>query len=199
MPTRVMLDDTGQRLLFRHARTHSAWQPIPVDEATLRAAYDLMRWGPTSANSGPLRIVFVKTPAAKERLKPHLDAGNVAKTMAAPVTALFAYDNEFFENMGRLFPHAPGAREWYAGNEEKIRDTGFRNSSLQAAYFIMAARAVGLDCGPMSGFNAEGVRAEFFGDWNCTPNFICNLGYGDPTKLHPRLPRLSFEETTKII
>lgn len=199
MTSRITLDEMGQRLLFRHARTHSAWQDIPVDDETLYQAYDLMRWGPTAANSCPLRVVFVKTQAAKEKLKPHLDAGNVNKTMEAPVTALFAYDNEFYEKLSVLFPHMPNAREWFVGNDAAIYETGLRNSSLQAAYFIMAARAVGLDCGPMSGFNAGGIKAAFFADVNYTPNFICNLGYSDPTKLHPRLPRLSFDDVAKIV
>lgn len=199
MTERVILSDTDQRLLFRHARTHSAWQPIEVPDELLARVYELSHWAPTAANTNPLRIVFVKTPAAKARLKPHLDAGNVDKTMAAPVTAIFAYDNEFYKNLAKLFPHAPTARSWYEGNDKLIAETGFRNSSLQAAYFILAARGLGLDCGPMSGFSIDGVKKEFFADVPYTPNFICNLGYGDPTKLHPRLPRLAFDEVAKII
>lgn len=198
MPDHMTLDVTGQRLLFRHARTHNHWQDIPVEDSVLEAAYNLAKWGPTAANSNPMRIVFIKTPAAKARLKPHLDAGNVEKTMAAPVTAIIAQDDEFYEQLPTLFPHA-NARSWFAGNDALIAETAFRNSSLQGAYFILAARAVGLDVGAMSGFNVAGVKKEFFADTPYTPNFLVNLGYGDPTKLHPRLPRLEFAEVAKII
>src|SRR5690606_38328913 len=143
------------------------------------------RFGPTSANSCPARFLFVKSQEAKERLKPHLDAGNVNKTMAAPVTAIIAYDLKFYEYLHRHFPHSKDAKSWFEGKPEKIKDTAFRNGSLQGAYLIMAARALGLDCGPMSGFNVEGVQKEFFPEGNIVPNFLCNLGYGDASKLYP--------------
>jgi 3-hydroxypropanoate dehydrogenase len=198
MPTRVVLDDTAERLLFRHARTHSAWQNRAVDDDLLHRVYDLMKYGATAANTCPLRVIFVKSPDAKARLKPALDKGNADKTMAAPVTAIFAYDLEFYNNLPKLFPHA-AARSWYVGNDPLIKDTAFRNGTLQAAYFMLAARGLGLDCGPMSGFNADMVKKEFFADQNVMPNFLCNLGYGDPTKLYPRSPRLNFDEVAKIL
>jgi 3-hydroxypropanoate dehydrogenase len=192
------MDDAALDTLFRNARSHSHWQNKPVDDALLMRVYDLMKWGPTAANSCPLRIVFVKSPEAKEKLKPCLDKGNVEKSMTAPVVALFAYDLEFYENMPKLFPHNPGAREWYAGNDALIQSTAFRNSSLQAAYFMLAARALGLDCGPMSGFNNAKLDETFFGGTKWKSNFICALGYGDAAKLFPRGPRLAFNEACRI-
>lgn len=184
--------------LFREARTHYAWQHREVDDALLQEVYDLAKWGPTSANMNPLRIVFVKSAAAKEKLKPALAATNVAKTMAAPVTAILAHDLEFFEHLGRLFPHAD-ARSWFAGNEELIQSSAFRNGTLQAAYFILAARALGLDCGPMSGFDNAAVDAAFFADGKVRSNFLCNLGYGDLAGLQPRGPRFAFSEVCRIV
>ena len=184
--------------LFREARTHRAWlhQPVPLE--LLREAYDLARLGPTSANSSPARFVFLTTPEAKERLRPALDPGNVEKTMTAPVTVIFAWDTEFYERLPKLSPHAD-VRSYFVGNQSLIHETAFRNGSLEAAYFILAARALGLDCGPMSGFNAEKVNAEFFPDGKWKANFLCNLGYGDPAKLRPRGPRLSFEEAAIVL
>jgi 3-hydroxypropanoate dehydrogenase len=184
--------------LFREARTHSAWLPEPVPIELVRQVYELARLGPTSANGSPARFVFLTTPAAKARLKPVLAPGNVDKTMAAPVTVIIAWDTEFHENLPRLFPHAD-VRSYFVGNKPLIEENAFRNSSLQAAYFILAARALGLDCGPMSGFDADKLNAEFFPDGKWKVNLICNLGYGDPSKLHPRNPRLNFEEASVIL
>jgi len=184
--------------LFRKARTHNGWLPKPVPTELLREIYDLARFGPTSANSSPARFVFVTTAEAKARLRPALSAGNLDKTMAAPVTVIIAYDTEFHERLPKLFPHKD-MRSVFAGNAALIEATAFRNSSLQGAYFILAARALGLDCGPMSGFDAAKVNAEFFPDGKWKANFLCNLGYGDATKLSPRSPRLSFEEACVIL
>lgn len=184
--------------LFREARTHSAWLPEPVPVELLCKAYELARLGPTSANGSPARFVFLTTPGAKARLKPVLAPGNVDKTMAAPVTVIIAWDTEFHENFPRLFPQAD-VRSYFVGNKPLIEENAFRNSSLQAAYFILAARALGLDCGPMSGFDAHKLNAEFFADGKWKVNLICNLGYGDPSKLYPRNPRLNFEETSVIL
>ncbi|MFC7334776.1 malonic semialdehyde reductase [Rhodocista pekingensis] len=193
------LDEPGQDLLFRHARTHNAWQDRPVSEETLRQLYDLMKWGPTAVNSSPLRILFLRTEAAKQRLAPALSAGNLKKTMAAPVAALLGYDTRFYENLDRLFPHNPGARSWFEGDGTAIFETAFRNSSLQGGYFILAARSVGLDCGPMSGFDRALAEAEFWPDGRVKANFLCTLGYGDPAGLHPRGPRLPFEEVCRVL
>jgi 3-hydroxypropanoate dehydrogenase len=184
--------------LFHEARTHSAWLPEPVPVELLRKAYELARLGPTSANASPARFVFVTTPGAKELLKPALAPLNVEKTMAAPVTVIIAWDTEFHEHLPRLFPHAD-MRSYFVGNKPLIDETAFRNSSLQAAYFILAARALGLDCGPMSGFDAAKLNAAFFPDGKWKVNLLCNLGYGDASKLHPRNPRLNFEEATVIL
>jgi 3-hydroxypropanoate dehydrogenase len=184
--------------LFRNARTHSAWLPEPVPVELLRKVYELARFGPTSANGSPARFVFLTTPEAKARLKPALAPGNVEKTMAAPVTVIVAWDTEFHENLPRLFPHFD-MRSYFVGNQPLIDETAFRNSSLQAAYFMLAARALALDCGPMSGFDASKVNAEFFPDGKWRVNLLCNLGYGDDSKLFPRNPRLEFEETSTIL
>lgn len=185
--------------LFLDARTHNGWLDRPVDDALLIRAWELARMGPTSVNCSPLRVVFVKSPAAKERLKPALMAGNVDKTMAAPVTAIFAQDKRFFEHLPRLFPHMD-ARPWFdgPGKEEAAHVTAFRNGTLQAAYFMLAARALGLDCGPMSGFDNAAVDRSFFPDGRWQSNFLCNLGYGDAAKLYPRGPRLEFAEACSI-
>jgi 3-hydroxypropanoate dehydrogenase len=184
--------------IFLEARTHNKWQPKPVPQSLLRQIVDLMKMGPTSANSSPGRIIFIESRAAKERLSPFMSEGNRAKTFAAPVTAIIAYDTEFHEKLPKLFPHAD-ARSWFAGKAAFIEETAFRNSSLQGAYFIIAARALGLDTGPMSGFNAEGVNKEFFPDGKLKANFICNLGYGDPEGLFARSPRFAFEEICTIL
>ncbi len=184
--------------LFREARTHSAWLSEPVPVELVREAYELARLGPTSANGSPARFVFLTTPGAKARLKPALAPGNVDKTMAAPVTVIIAWDTEFHEKLPKLFPHAD-MRSYFVGNKPLIDETAFRNSSLQAAYFILAARSLGLDCGPMSGFNADKLNAEFFPDGKWKVNLLCNLGYGDPSKLFPRNPRLNFDEASVIL
>lgn len=193
----MMLDDAALDQLFRTARTYRAWRDQPVTDQTLHAIYQLMKWGPTSSNCCPGRIVFVRTAAAKARLQPALDAGNVTQTMAAPATAIVAYDLEFYEKLPLLAPHAD-VRSAFVGKPELIRSTAFRNGSLQGAYLILAARALGLDCGPMSGFDNDRVDAEFFPGGTIKSNFLCNLGYGDPAKLHPRAPRLDFDTACRI-
>ena len=194
----------GQRIdaaaldrLFLAARTHNGWQPRDVPEELLREAVDLAKMGPTSANVSPLRVVFVRSKEGKERLKPALAPGNLEKTMAAPVTAILGQDHAFPDLLPRLFPHMD-LRPMFVGNDALIADTAFRNSSLQAAYFILALRAVGLDCGPMSGFDNAKVDAEFFAGTTIRSNFLCNVGYGDPAKLFPRSPRLAFEEIARF-
>jgi 3-hydroxypropanoate dehydrogenase len=184
--------------LFQEARTHSAWLPRPVPIETLREAYDIARWGPTSANSTPARFVFLVSEASKARLLPALAPLNVEKTKTAPVTVIVAWDTEFHEKLPRLFPHAD-MRSHFVGNQRVIDETAFRNSSLQGGYFILAARSVGLDCGPMSGFDAAKVNAEFFPEGKWKVNFLCNLGYGDRSKLFPRNPRLGFEEACQVL
>ena len=195
---RKRVDGEASMRLFREARTHSAWLPRPVPEDVLREAYDLAKMGPTSANASPARFVFLTTEAAKERLIPALMPGNVEKTRSAPVTVIVAQDLEFYEQLPRLWPQVD-ARSWFAGNPGLIADTAARNSSLQGAYLMLAARALGLDCGPMSGFDAEKVNAEFFPDGRWRANFLFNLGFGDPEKLHPRAPRLDFEEACRVL
>jgi len=184
--------------LFTEARTHNAWQDREVPDALLRELVDLLKMGPTAANSSPARIIFVKSRAAKERLAPFLSAGNRDKTMAAPVTAIIGQDMAFHDHLPRLFPHAD-ARSWFAGKPEAIAATAFRNSSLQGAYLILAARALGLDAGPMSGFDQAGVDGAFFAGTEVRSNFICNLGYGDPAGLFSRSPRFDFEDMASIV
>ena len=194
-----VLNEDGRDLLFRAARTHNVWLPRPVDDALLRELYDLAKMGPTSANMCPLRVVFVKSKEAKEKLKPFLDPGNMDKTMAAPVTAIIGMDIHFYEELPKLFPHAD-AKAWFKDRPDTVLEyIALRNSSLQGAYFLLAARAVGLDCGPMSGFDNAKVDAAFFAGTTVKSNFLCNLGYGDPSKLYPRNPRLSFEEACSVV
>ena len=193
----MQLADADLDLLFRKARTHNAFLDRPVPETTLRALYDLLKWAPTSANSSPARFVFITSDAARERLRPALSPGNLEKTMAAPVTVIVAYDLAFYEKLPVLFPHVD-ARAWFAGKPDHILTTAFRNGTLQGGYLILAARALGLDCGPMSGFDNAKVDATFFPDGTVKSNFLCNLGYGDPAKLMPRHPRLPFEEACRI-
>ena len=194
-----MLDATALDVIFRTARTHRAWDGRPVTDATLHEIYELMKWGPTTSNTCPARFVFVKSPEAKERLRPALDAGNVVQTMNAPVTAIIAFDLEFYEKMPTLMPNT-SARSWFVNEPEaSLRTTALRNGSLQGAYLIMAARAIGLDCGPMSGFDNAKVDATFFVGTPVRSNFLCNLGYGDASKLRPRGPRLSFDEACSIV
>jgi len=193
-----MLNDTALQTLFTDARTHNGWRDKPVTDEQLRQLYDLMKWGPTSANCSPARIVFVKSPEAKEKLLACMNSGNIEKTKSAPVTAVIGMDMEFYEKLPQLFPHNPDARSWFAGNQPNIDTTALRNSSLQGGYFIMAARALGLDCAPMSGFDAAKMNDTFFKDTTVRVNFVCSIGYGDTSKLHPRGPRLSFDEACRI-
>src|SRR5260370_3508123 len=197
-PTKTPISREAFDQLVGEAGPHSTWLPEPVPVELLREAYELARVGPTSANRSPARFVFLTTPGAKALLKPVLAPGNVDKTMAAPVTVIIAWDTEFHEHFPRLFPHAD-MRSYFAGNKPLIEENAFRNSSLQAAYFILAARALGLDCGPMSGFDADQLNAAFFPDGKWKVNLLCNLGYGDSSKLHPRNPRLNFEEASVIL
>ena len=193
-----VLPAEGLDLVFRQARTFSHWLDKSVSQDVLRAVYDLARMGPTSVNAQPGRFVFVVSPEAKARLKPALAPGNVDKTMAAPVTVIVGHDMEFYEALPKTFPHAD-ARSWFVGNDPMIQATAFRNGSLQGAYLILAARALGLDAGPMSGFDNDKVDAEFFAGTSWRSNFLVNLGYGDPAGLHPRGPRLDFDEAAKIV
>lgn len=205
------LDNEGLDLLFRNARTFNAWSDKPVSDEILKQLYDLMKWGPTSVNCCPARILFLRTPAAKQRLLPALAPGNIEKTMTAPVTAIIGYDGKFYEQLPKLFPHTD-ARAWFSNTPELAEVTARRNSSLQGAYFMMAARALGLDCGPLSGFDQAKVDHEFFPaenrpdfeyeyfpDSHIKTNFLCNLGYGDSAKLFPRSPRLDFDEACKLL
>jgi len=192
------INDEALDTIFREARTQNKWQDKPVSSALLMAIYDLMRFGPTSANISPARIVFVVSKPAKERLKPYLSENNREKTMAAPATAIIAYDLRFADHLPTLFPHAPGAKDWF--KDPKFAEVAaFRNGSLQGGYFIIAARALGLDCGPMSGFDNAGVDKEFFPEGTVKSNFLCNIGYGDPSGVFQRNPRLSFDEACKIV
>ncbi|MGC2621525.1 MAG: malonic semialdehyde reductase [Acidobacteriaceae bacterium] len=192
------LPESALRQLFQEARTHTAWLPQPVSVELLHRVYDLARLGPTSANGSPARFVFITSPEAKERLRPALAPGNVDKTMAAPVNVIIAWDSEFYEKFSTLFPQAE-MRQYFAGKPAAIQEYALRNGSLEGAYFILAARALGLDCGPMSGFDAEKVNAEFFPDGKWKANFLCNVGYGDTAALRPRNPRLPFEEAARIL
>ncbi|TCZ57253.1 malonic semialdehyde reductase [Roseicella aquatilis] len=191
-----MLDDAARDLLFRAARTHYAWQDRPVPDTRLEELYDLLKWGPTSANCCPARFVFIRTLEGKEKLKPALSPGNVETTMTAPVTCIVAHDRHFFDRLPRLFPQAEVAG-WFAGNEALARETAFRNGTLQGAYLILAARAVGLDAGPMSGFDNARVDQAFFAGTDWTSNFLVNLGYGTPG-VPPRGPRLGFDEACRL-
>jgi 3-hydroxypropanoate dehydrogenase len=194
----VMSND-GLDLILRNARTHNAWLDKPVQDALLRQVYELAKMGPTSANMCPMRIVFVKSREAKERLKPALAAGNVDKTMAAPVTAIIGMDIRFYEKLPKLFPHMDMKAYFKDLPENMLEYIALRNSSLQGGYFILAARALGLDCGPMSGFDNAKVDEAFFAGTTVKSNFLCNLGHGDASKLYPRSPRLDFEEACKLV
>jgi 3-hydroxypropanoate dehydrogenase len=207
------IDETALDTLFREARTHATWQPKPVTDQTLRDLYDVLKWAPTSANAAPARFAFLRSKEAKERLRPALAPLNVKKTMTAPVTVIVGYDMKFYEQLPKLFPHSPGMKQLFEGNPELVEATAKRNSSLQGAYLIMAARALGLDCGPMSGFDQAkvdeeffaagkpcfGCDQEFFPEGHVKSNFLCNLGYGDASKLYPRLPRLAFNEACSLL
>lgn len=196
-----MIDERSLDTLFRKARTQNGWLDRPVSDAQLRAVYDLLKMAPTSANSQPGRFVFLRSAEAKARLRPALSPGNLEKTMAAPVVAIVAHDTHFHEHLPRLFPHNPGAVNWFAGEANRAaRETAaFRNGTLQGAYLILAARAVGLDCGPMSGFDNAKVDAEFFPDGRFRSNFLCSLGHGDPAKLFARSPRFEFEDACQLL
>jgi 3-hydroxypropanoate dehydrogenase len=194
-----VLTGDGLDLIFRRARTHNVWLDRPVEDALLRQVYELAKMGPTSANMSPMRIVFVKSREAKEKLKPALDAGNVDKTMKAPVTAIIGMDIRFYEQLPKLFPHAD-AKSWFKDLPENVLEyIALRNGSLQGAYFMLAARALGLACGPMSGFDNAKVDEAFFAGTTIKSNFLCNLGHGDPSKLYPRAPRLAFEDACKVV
>jgi 3-hydroxypropanoate dehydrogenase len=207
------LDDAALDQLFRAARTHNAWRDKPVSDETLRQLYDVMKWGPTSANTNPARFVFLRSQEAKARLLPTLAPGNIEKTMSAPVTVIVAYDLLFYQKMPKLFPHNPGMKDLFADNPQIVEVTARRNSTLQGAYLMLAARALGLDVGPLSGFDNAKLDEEFFAagkdctdcdeeffpDGHVRSNFLCNLGYGDPSKLMPRLPRLEFDEACSIM
>ena len=190
--------DAALDALFRDARTQNGWLDKPVSDAQIQAVYELMKFGPTSANCQPARIVFVRTPEGKEKLRAALSPGNVDKTMAAPVVAIIGYDMEFYEQLPKLMPHID-ARSWFVGKPEHIFNTAFRNSSLQGGYFILAARSVGLDCGPMSGFDHKIMDETFWAGTNVRTNFICSLGHGDPAKVFPRSPRLAFNEACTLL
>jgi len=206
------LNDNAFDVLFRNARSHNGWLNKPVTDDMVRKLYDLAKWGPTSANSSPARFLFLRTKEAKERLRPALAPGNVDKTMAAPVTAIIAYDLRFYEKLTKLSPAAPQFRDMFANNPELADSTAKRNSALQGAYLIIAARALGLDCGPMSGFDNAKVDEEFFGEnvknqaiykefvpGTIKSNFLCNIGYGDPASVRPRAPRLDFGEACLLL
>ncbi len=192
------IDQRALDQLFFAARSHNKWQDKPVSDDLLKQIVETMKWAPTSANQSPARILFLKSTEAKMRLKPHMMEGNVEKTVTAPVVAIIGHDNEFYEHLPFLFPHAD-AKSWFVGNQPFIERSSFQNGTLQVAYFILAARALGLDCGPMTGFNTAGVDAEFFAGTPVKSNVIVNLGYGDPTALFPRSPRFEFDQIAQII
>jgi len=187
------INPTARDTLFSGARTHNGWLDLPVSDDTLREIYALMKWGPTSANCSPARIVFVRSPEGKARLRPALSGGNLEKTLSAPVTAIVAWDCEFYEQLPTLFPHGD-ARSWFTSSPELAQETAFRNSSMQAAYLIFACRALGLDTGPMSGFDQQKVDEAFFTGTTLKSNLLINIGYGDAGKLYARLPRLAFDD-----
>jgi 3-hydroxypropanoate dehydrogenase len=201
------LSNDALDILFRQARTHNAWLDKPIADDLLHELYELTKFGPTSANSSPARCIFLRTPESKERLLPALSPQNVDKTLQAPVTAIIGYDLKFYEQLPKLFPNNPAAREWFSNAREFAQTSAFRNGSVQGGYFILAARALGLECGPMSGFDNAKVDAEFFSESAGNPssflevksNFLCNLGYGDPAKLFPRNPRLAFDEACRLL
>lgn len=198
MTAENIANDQALDILFREARSFNAWRDVNVSETLLKSVYDLTKYGPTSANCLPARFIYLKSPEAKERVKPYLAEGNVEKTMTAPVCVIIGHDMRFYEKLPELFPHTD-AKGWFVGNDQLIYDTAFRNASMQGAYFILAARALGLDCGPMSGFDEEGVTREFFGGTDIKANFLCNIGYGDPDSLFPRSPRMEFYDACEIL
>ncbi|GEQ97441.1 putative malonic semialdehyde reductase RutE [Iodidimonas gelatinilytica] len=193
------LNPTALDTLFRKARSYNRWQDKPVSGETLQALYDLLKWGPTSANCSPARFVFLQSEAAKTRLKPLVMGSNAIKVMTAPVVAIVAWDAEFYDKIPQLFPHNPEARDWFAHDADVAHQTAFRNSTLQGAYLMLAARALGLDCGPMSGFDNKAVDAEFFPDSQIKSNFLCAIGYGSTDELFPRSPRLAFDDACQVL
>jgi 3-hydroxypropanoate dehydrogenase len=198
LPFDQKLDADTLAQLFTDARTQNGWTDRPVPENLLRQLYELTKMGPTSANCSPARFVFVRTPEGKEKLRPALSGGNLDKTMAAPVTVIVAHDMEFYDKLPELFPHTD-ARPWFTGSQQMIHDTAFRNGTLQGAYLMLAARALGLDCGPMSGFDSGKIQETFLEGTAWKVNFLCNIGYGDPDKLFDRLPRLAMEDACKLV
>ena len=190
----MTIDAAGLDLLFREARSQNSWKDEPVSDETIQALYDVLKFGPTSANSSPARFVFVRTKEGKERLAPALSSGNLAKTMAAPVTAIVAYDPKFYDKLPKLFPHNPDAVNWFTSNDSLAATTAFRNGTLQGAYLMIAARSLGLDVGGMSGFDNAKVDAEFFAYNGWRSNFLVNIGHGDPDGVFGRSPRLDFDE-----
>ncbi len=193
-----IINDEALDIIFRSARTHNAWEDRPVSQTLLQAVYDLMKWGPTSANCFPARFVFVTSEEGKSKLKPHLSEGNLDKTMSASCCVILGQDLAFCDKLPELFPHAD-AKSWFAGNDALIEETAMRNGSLQGAYFMIAARALGLDCGPMSGFDKAGVDEAFFSGTTIKSNFLCNIGYGRDEGLFPRLPRPDFDEVCQFV
>lgn len=193
-----MINDQALDIIFREARTRNGWEERDVSKTLIQAVYDLTKWGPTSANCSPARFLFLTSDKAKGRLKPHLMDGNIEKTMSAPCCVIIAHDLEFYEKLPELFPHTD-AKSWFVGNDDLIKETAFRNGTLQGAYFMIAARALGLDCGPMSGFDQGGVNKEFFDGTSYKANFLCNIGYGTDKDLFPRSPRLSFDEACQVL
>ncbi|WP_425410414.1 malonic semialdehyde reductase [Hyphococcus sp.] len=193
-----MINDQALDIIFREARTHNGWEERKVTPTLMQAVYDLMKWGATSANCSPARFVFVTSDEGKARLKPHLAEGNRDKTMKAPCCVIIGYDMEFYEKLPELFPHTD-AKSWFVGNDDLIKSTAFRNGTLQGAYFMIAARALGLDCGPMSGFDNAGLDEEFFKGTPVKSNFICNIGYGTDENLFPRSPRLTFDDACQVV
>lgn len=199
-PANDALPECALEVLFRNARSHNGWLPRPVSDDQLHQLYELVKWGPTSANCSPMRVVFVRTAAGRERLRPWLSPGNVDKTMTAPVTAIIGFDIAFYQALPQLFPHNPAVQQAFLGPDKQAHAelTAFRNGTLQAGYFIVAARALGLDCGPMSGFDAQAIDRIFWTGTTVRTNFLCNLGHGDPGKLFGRHPRLTFEEACRL-
>lgn len=193
-----IINDQALDILFRDARTRNGWEERDVSRALMQAVYDLTKWGPTSANCSPARFVFVTSDEGKKRLKSHLLGSNVEKTIAAPACVIIAHDMKFYEHLPKLFPHTD-AKSWFEGNDDLIKETAFRNGTLQGAYFIIAARALGLDCGPMSGFDKDGVDREFFKGTSFKSNFLCNIGYGTDKDLFERSPRFGFEEVCEVV
>lgn len=192
------LSEQALEQLFTNARTMNGWRDVPVTDEQIKALYDLVKMAPTSANCCPARFYFVKSDAAKKKLRPHLMEGNIEKVMQAPVTVIIANDMNFADHLGKLFPHSPDAKSWFA-DVAVAEETAFRNATLQGGYLIMAARSLGLDCGPMSGFDKAGVDTAFFTGTSYKSNFICSLGYGEPKSVFPRSPRFDFDEAAKIL